>query len=165
MKAKQHATPSPVGVRLDSCARFVERVRNRLNNADLAIREWQELREKFAADLEKGEADLEALRSEAAAAVPVPPVASNRGDAEIQRLQSIIDSQQSELVQLKRQDDVSSHPAPMDRDDGAEDELLANLPHPGVKRAKVGGKVSPFACLALTAAPGQSSNDDIQPPQ
>ena len=85
-KAKQHATPSPTEVLVDSCAMFVERVRNRLNKADVATREWQALREKFATDLVKVETD----------------------------------------------------------DGHAEDKLLANLPHPGVKRAEVSGKSTRF---------------------
>ena len=57
---------------VDSCARFVERVRNRLYKADVATHEWQALREKFAADLVKGETDDGHAEDELLANLPHP---------------------------------------------------------------------------------------------
>ena len=43
-KVQEDATLAPVGVRLDACAQFVERARNRLSRADEVLRKAQDER-------------------------------------------------------------------------------------------------------------------------
>ena len=78
-KAQQEATSAPVGVRLDACAQFVGRARNRLSKADEALRKAQDDRARLEQELRDGEQRLEALRVEASEQVRVPP-ATGPGD-------------------------------------------------------------------------------------
>ena len=72
-KAQQEATSAPVGVRLDACAQFVERARNRLSKADEALRKAQNDRARSEQELRDGEQRLEALRVEASEQIRAPP--------------------------------------------------------------------------------------------
>lgn len=87
-KAKQEAYLALVGDRLDSCTQFVVRARKRLEKADECLIKWQNHLARLAAELSEGQRRLDALRVEAAAAIPpqVPadPVSL---EAEIWRMQ------------------------------------------------------------------------------
>ena len=87
-KAQQEATSAPVGVRLDACAQFVERARNRLSKADEALRKAQDDRARLEQELRDGEQRLEALRVEASEQVRAPP-ATGPGD-EVANLKKLV---------------------------------------------------------------------------
>ena len=79
-KAQQEATAAPVGVRLDACAQFVERAKNRLLKADKALRKAQDERAKMEQKLREGEQRLEEFRAEASEQVRVAPTTPASGD-------------------------------------------------------------------------------------
>ena len=75
-KAQQEATLVPVGVRLDACAQFVERARNRLSRADEVLQKAKNERVRLEKELRDGEQRSEALRVESSQQ-RTPPALSN----------------------------------------------------------------------------------------
>ena len=96
-KAQQEATMAPVGVRLDACAQFVERARNRLSRADEALRKAQDEREVGVGV----EGWRTALRVEASE--QRTPPAGGLGD-EISKMQKLV----TELNQIAAERDALS---------------------------------------------------------
>lgn len=83
-KAKQEAYLALVGDRLDSCTQFVVRARKRLEKADECLIKSQ----NHLARLSEGQRRLDALRVEAAAAIPPQVLADPVSlEAEIWRMQ------------------------------------------------------------------------------
>ena len=99
-KAQQEATLAPVGVRLDACAQFVERARNRLSRANEELRKAQDERVRLEQELRDGEQRLEALRVEAS---EQRTPASGRGD-EVSQMQKLV----TELNQIAAERDALS---------------------------------------------------------
>ena len=98
-KAQMEATLALVGVRLDACAQFVKRARNRLSRADEVLRKAQDERVRLEQELRDGEQRLEALRVEASEQrKPAGP-----GD-EISQMQKLV----TELNQIAAERDALS---------------------------------------------------------
>ena len=94
------ATLAPVGVRLDACAQFVERARNRLSRADEELRKAQDERVRLEQELRDGEQRLEALRVEAS---EQRTPASGPGD-DVSQMQKLV----TELNQIAAERDALS---------------------------------------------------------
>ena len=73
-KARTAANGAPVGVRLDSCAKYVERKKRLLAKCDEDMAKLQTLRASVEEELKAGVARLESLRAEAAVPMPQPQV-------------------------------------------------------------------------------------------
>ena len=99
-KAKEGTSVPPVGVRLDSCAQFVERARRRLAKAEEEFNRVQEERAKRATELAEGLARLKSLRAEAA--VPGAPRCNpNPPSQDVCHLQEVIRGLQAEVATLR----------------------------------------------------------------
>ena len=87
------------GVRLDSCAQFVERARQRLAKAEVEFNRVQEERALRATEFAQGLARLETLRAEAAVSgVPqVPP----HPPQDVGHLQEVIKDLQAEVASFR----------------------------------------------------------------
>ena len=95
-KARIAANGAPVGVRLDTCAKYVERKRK----CDEDMAKLQTLRASVEGEL-KAEARLESLRAEAAVPMPQPHVPHQNVGADVSRMQQVIDKLQRELSQWR----------------------------------------------------------------
>ena len=100
-KAQQEVTTAPVGVRLDACAQFVERAKNRLLKADEALRKVQDERCKLEQELREGEQRLEELRAEASEQVCAPPAAPTAGD-EVSNLKKLVSELRGQVAVLEK---------------------------------------------------------------
>ena len=106
-KAKKSTNVAPVGVRLNSAMKLIERIRKRVATKDAEIakkeeevRLLQSQRAEEMASLVAAEARLESLRAEAAPTnVPAPPLVNV--EAEFRRMQRVIDELQAELARFK----------------------------------------------------------------
>ena len=99
-KAQQEVTTAPVGVRLDACAQFVERAKNRLFKADEALRKAQDERCKLEQELREGQQRLEELRAEAFEQVRAPPAAPAAGD-EVSNLKKLVSELRGQVAVLE----------------------------------------------------------------
>ena len=70
LKAAKSKLEAPIGERLDSCQRFLERARKRVTSAESAIAEAVAERDRLVAEFAEGEKRMERLREEARAAPP-----------------------------------------------------------------------------------------------
>ena len=92
----------PVGERLDSCLKFVERAKARVLKQQIEVQAAQELLAKFESQVAQGLADLERLRAEAR----VTPVATTRPEAEVGNHIEELAALRREVDQLRRQRDA-----------------------------------------------------------
>ena len=92
---------APVGVRLDSCAKYVERKKRLLAKCDEDMAKLQTLRASVEEELKAGVARLESLRAEAAVPMPQPQVPNPNVEADVSRMQQVIDELQRELSQWR----------------------------------------------------------------
>ena len=125
-KAQEGASVPPVGVRLDSCAQFVERARRRLAKAEVEFNRVQEERALRATELAEGLARLETLRAEAA--VSGVPQVSPHPPQDVGHLQEVIRDLQAEVASLR-----ARHPE-------AEEDLTR-------KKSRVAAPCTPLAIL------------------
>ena len=70
LKVAKSKLEAPIGERLDSCQRFLERARKRVTSAESANAEAVVERDRLVAELAEGEKRMERLREEARAAPP-----------------------------------------------------------------------------------------------
>ena len=82
-KARIAANGAPVGVRLDSCAKYVERKKRLLAKCDEDMAKLQTLRASVEEELKAGVARLESLRAEAAVPMPQPQVPTPNVEADV----------------------------------------------------------------------------------
>ena len=95
LKAAKSKLEAPIGERLDSCQRFLERARKRVTSAESAIAEAVAERDRLVAELAEGEKRMERLREEAHA---VPPPRDVVGD---EFLDDVAQMRQ-EILELRR---------------------------------------------------------------
>ena len=88
----------PVGERLDSCLKFVERAQGRIERQKKIVEEAQQLLTKCESQLAAGLQDLEQLRAEARAC-PAPPASHTEPSIETTELRDL----RREVEQLRRE--------------------------------------------------------------
>ena len=96
--AKRQCRVQPVGERLDSCLKFVERAQGRVERQGRIVEEAQQVLANYESQLAGGLQDLEPLRAEARAC-PVPPPTHNEPASETTELREL----RLEVKQLKRE--------------------------------------------------------------
>ena len=92
----------PVGERLDSCLKYVERAKGRVLKQQVQVQAAQELLAKFESQVAQGLADLERLRAEAR----VTPVATARPEEDVGNSIEELAALHREVDQLRRERDV-----------------------------------------------------------
>ena len=96
--AKRQCRVQPVGERLDSCLKFVERAQGRIERQKKIVEEAQQLLTKCESQLAAGLQDLERLRAEARAC-PAPPASHTEPSIETTELLDL----RREVEQLRRE--------------------------------------------------------------
>ena len=96
--AKRQCRVQPVGERLDSCLKFVERAQGRVERQKRIVEEAQQVLANYESQLAAGLQDLERLRAEARAC-PIPPPTHNEPASETTELREL----RLEVEQLKRE--------------------------------------------------------------
>ena len=113
LKAAKSKLEAPIGERLDSCQRFLERARKRVTSAESAIADAVAERDRLVAELAEGEKRMERLREEARAAPPPRDVVGDEFLDDVAQMRQ-------EILELRRFRD--RHPASALR--GAEGPLV-----------------------------------------
>ena len=95
---KRQCRVQPVGERLDSCLKFVERAQGRVERQKRIVEEAQQVLDNYESQLAAGLQDLERLRAEARAC-PIPPPSHSEPASETTELREL----RLEWEQLQRE--------------------------------------------------------------